>query len=354
MKLYFIRNQDLSFDIICKSNHNFDKNFWSKEINLEGELSKYYNKLIIINENKNNEPIIYKIKYKYDIELLKSNLQKCVRRNETCSALETVKILIQQNTQQLLRRLPIIALEDSIIDFDDFIFLIWIMIANSRGYNLNNDDIYRILLITKNICESSYRDYIDSESDTTFNFESINNQNSKDNIIKFYFSIFLRLEYGTMMGDSKWLKNLANKWLDRHIKNSKVIKKIKNNYDNLKNFNLNFNENLILKNYLLEAVDFHCHKNIFDEIRIKYKYDFYTNEHIKNTIWFLRSSINNERKFLSHNKQVDEFIKFYESQQLKYSNTYNKIKIILDEISKEYWIKSIKKVTNLLNYFDKT
>jgi hypothetical protein len=353
MILYFIRNNDLSFNIFSESNYQYNKYNWSKEINLDGELSKYYKKLIIINENKNNEEINYKIKYKYNIELLKSNLQKCVRRKETKCALDTVNMMIRQDMQQLLRRLPIISLEDSVIDFDDFIFLIWIMIANSRGYNLNDYDINRIFLITKNICESSYRDYIDNDSSTSFNFELINKYDVKDNnIIKFYFCVFLRLEYGTMSGDSKWLKNIANKWLNRYKKDSIVIQKIKNKY-NIFEYKY-FNENNILKNYLLEAVDFHCNKNIFDEIRLKQKNHFYTNEHIKNTIWFLRSSINIDRTFLCHNKKVEEFIKFYNLEQLKYKDTFNKISKILDDISKEYWTTSIKKVNNLLNYFEQT
>ena len=347
MNLYFIRKKDLSFEIIKSSDYIINKNLFFKEINLKGDLSKYFNKLFILNENSNNPEIIYNNKYIYDIELLKSNLQKCIRRKHTNGALDTVNILIRQNIQQLLRRLPIIALEDSIIEFDDFIFLVWLMIANSSGYNLNQIDIDKILLIIQNISESNYRDYIDNDLDSDFEYDNINNLDANNNIIKFYYSIFLRLEYGTMKGDKRWLQNLANKWLNRLKKNSKIINKIKNNYEKLENYK--FNENILLKDYLLESVDFHCHKNIFDEI--KNKVGYYTNTDIKNAIWFLRSSINDKRKFISTNKKVEEFIKFYNLEQKKYSGTFDKIKNILDEISKDYWIKSIKKNNSLINYF---
>ena len=159
----------------------------------------------------------------------------------------------------------------------------------------------------------------------------------------FYLSIFIRVDYGTMTCDKIFLKNLANRWLDRYNKNklNKYYDKI--SYENIKtDFNFN-NFKFEKNNKLLNGVDFHCNKTLFNDIRTL------TNLHELSNLE-LKSSPN-IRDFLIKNKKVREFIKEYEFQQEKNKNTFDKIKESLDILSKDYWIKNTNITNSLLNYF---
>jgi hypothetical protein len=352
MNLYFIKKDEENFKFLISDNYTITEK-WSNEIQLKGEMSKYYKKIFIISDS-NNQKMEFNEKVTYDIQLLKSNLQKAIRKKDTDIAISTCYILIKQDLNELLRRLPIIALEDSYISFQDFNYLIWHMLAVSKGYYINYDIINKILNITEKVTTSNYRDILDSKKISEFNPEQcIKNKN--DDFTMFYFGIFIRLEYGTMTGDNIWLKNMANMWLKRITKhNGNISDTIMNKFSNTNNKPEYFDTDSISFNkshYLPEAVDFHCDKEFFDKVRIKSGVIINNNnEDIKSSVWFLRSSINN-REFLKTNKKVQEFIKIYNSQQKKYKKTFAIIETVLPEISMEYWKSSRKANNSLLNYF---
>ncbi len=153
-----------------------------------------------------------------------------------------------------------------------------------------------------------------------------------------------------MTCDKLFLKNLANKWFDRYKKNklNKYYDKI--SYEDIK-IDFDFNNFKFEKNNkLLNAVDFHCNKTLFNDIRTLTNFNELTNSDLKSSIWFIRSSPN-IRNFLIKNKKVQEFIKEYEYEQEKNKDTFDKIKDSLDIISKDYWIKSTNITNSLLNYF---
>lgn len=224
MNLYFNREtkKDEEFCLISNSDKKNNENSWINEINLHDNLKSNFNKLFIIgNFNSiNNLPI--NSTYIFDIEILKSNLQKAVRRKLLEVSLSTAYTILVQDKTHLLRRLPIIALEDSTINFQDLTYLVWLIVADSKGYKLTNYDINRILSIVESITLNEYRDYIDNDSESKYNsFEKYNNYD-KD-FINFYNSVFIRLEFGTMEGDIKWLKNMANEWFKRITKKNGEI-----------------------------------------------------------------------------------------------------------------------------------
>jgi hypothetical protein len=74
--------------------------------------------------------------YNYHIPLLKSNLQKAIRRRERNAALRTAWWLLCYEPTELLRRLPVIICEDTQIEERTFLELIWLMAATSKGYRL--------------------------------------------------------------------------------------------------------------------------------------------------------------------------------------------------------------------------
>lgn len=65
------------------------------------------------------------------IPVLKSILQKSVRRRRPIPATKVAMELADKSLDSLLRRLPIIILEDSTLH-PDFSFLVWLMVANSK------------------------------------------------------------------------------------------------------------------------------------------------------------------------------------------------------------------------------
>ncbi len=348
MNLYFIKDGEDKIKIEFCNNLDLTNFKFQGLICTKSELKDIFPKVYILSENENSKRIIFqKNKLIYDIQLLKSNLQKAIRKKDINTSLKTASIIIKQNVSELLRRLPIIALEDSTIEFEDFTYLLWLLMAESKGYNLSNIDINKLLGIVKKICTSNYRDLLNTEDESLFNNDIFNCKNIK--LKNFYISVFLRVEFGTMTCDKIFLKNLANKWFNRYNKNK--LEKYYNtiSYENIKtDFNFD-NFKFEKENKLLNAVDFHCHKTLFDQLRDLSNLYELSNIQIKNCIWFLRSSPN-VRNFLIENKKVREFISNYKLEQENNKFIFNKINDNLNIISKDYWIKSTSINNSLLNY----
>jgi len=76
----------------------------------------------------------------YMPSLLKSNLQKAVRRRQSAAAFATLKHLLAQDANELLRRLPVIMCEDTLLHPQLFIEVVWLMAAASKGYALTLED----------------------------------------------------------------------------------------------------------------------------------------------------------------------------------------------------------------------
>jgi len=74
--------------------------------------------------------------YSYHVPLLKSNLQKAIRRKARNAALRTAWWLLCREPTELLRRLPVILCEDTQIEERTFLELVWLMVATSKGYRL--------------------------------------------------------------------------------------------------------------------------------------------------------------------------------------------------------------------------
>jgi hypothetical protein len=73
--------------------------------------------------------------YMYSSPILKSNLQKAVRRKTPAVAMATTRQLLVQNLSDLLRRLPIIMIED-VRPRWGMAQLMWLMIAQSKDFTL--------------------------------------------------------------------------------------------------------------------------------------------------------------------------------------------------------------------------
>ena len=85
-----------------------------------------------------------------DIPLLKSNIQKAIRRGNASVAVSTALAILQKDPIQLLRRLSIIYVED-VCMMDSFPIVIWLMMTDSN-YKMTSCDICIILQIVYSLC----------------------------------------------------------------------------------------------------------------------------------------------------------------------------------------------------------
>ena len=304
-------------------NNEFDKkdyvslgNFnWT---NFSQEISIYY-------KNDEKEPKLFKPRSKNysttNISLLKSTLQKAVRRQNVDLAVNIAYQLINLDYNELFRRLAIIVIEDVSLNYD-YISIIWFMAASAtKNLILTKSNIKWILGYVKAITQNNYKFNYDKKENID-NVKFINNDIFKTHN-DILLSLLLRRSFGGMDGD----KRMLNYYIDYY-------------YNKFKNMTLcdKFNElNLIVKplstkmqiinvlDFPLEGVDFHCDSTMIK--KIKKNYDKYSEEDIKLSIWFSSSGINFRQKEI-----YDE----------KYDFIWKKIKYLKYELSKKYLIYSKK------------
>lgn len=88
------------------------------------------------------------------LSLLKSNLQKCIRRQDFERAARTGLAIFSFNPNELLRRLPVIMIEDCLPYPTGHSRLIWWMCAVSKGYKMSTAEVESLLGIISTMCES--------------------------------------------------------------------------------------------------------------------------------------------------------------------------------------------------------
>lgn len=142
--------------------------------------------------------------------LCKSNLQKCVRRGETERACRTALAMLLLKPADFLRRLPIIMVEDALIHPDSFVFLVWLMCASSKGYQLSKKEVDRIMGIVAGMCESKQYEKFRSEIEP----EKVEYVLDCEKEL-FLFSMEIRKEYGGMWCDKEMLRKHQLIWRKR-------------------------------------------------------------------------------------------------------------------------------------------
>jgi hypothetical protein len=157
--------------------------------------------------------------------VLKSILQKCIRRRRPLPAVRVAMELLDKSTGDLLRRLPVIVLEDSALH-PDVPFLVWLMVAYSKDYLLPRPLMLRILQIVYEVAscqwsdplvmiEPSEQQKVQEESGlslSSFNQEPGLASKSAEETV---WSMLIRAEYGGMKCDVRMLQQYAVMWKDR-------------------------------------------------------------------------------------------------------------------------------------------
>ena len=141
------------------------------------------------------------------VGFLKSNLQKAIRRRNTMVALRTTKTLLLIDPVELLRRLPIILVED--VGVHECIApLVWFMVISMNGYILEERGRNYIMGTVAWMCNCEKQvvpekrekfDYRNSLSEQVWNQLSRAQQNT-------FMALYVRVNYGGTSGDMDMLR----------------------------------------------------------------------------------------------------------------------------------------------------
>lgn len=214
-----------------------------------------------------------------NLSVLKSNLQKCVRRGLVSKAVKSAYSVWCISPMELLRRLPIIIVEDT-LPFPGLITLTWYMMAVSKGYVLSDEQVSWILgvvyTITKNIKT------VQKVYQTCVVEETPKNPTRRDVV----WSMVFRRSFGGMKGDIEMLKRLEGYWSS--ASSSKKWHQVKDievdpiDLDSLGSYKKSM--------YITAAIDQHCFS--FIPKKIRELHPEYSIEEITTIVWKCRSSIN--------------------------------------------------------------
>jgi hypothetical protein len=138
--------------------------------------------------------------------LLISNLQKAVRRQDSAVALSSTLALLEQDPLKLLRRLPIICIED-VAMIDSIPVMVWWMMA---PYILTQDDKWMILCMVQTLCQIDEACPTDRRTPPpAMSHESLQSSD-------LHLALYYRSQYGGMKGDMVMLQNAIGAALPVH------------------------------------------------------------------------------------------------------------------------------------------
>ena len=197
--------------------------------------------------------------------LLKSNLQKAVRRRHIEEAFVTAKHFLAQDASELLRRLPIIMCEDSMLHPGLFMEIVWLMAAVSKGYRLCAADCQLVMDFVSASLSAPTRYNILACSEA-----AVAATTDMSDPLKLAFA--LRIAYGGMKFDTDFMGRLlaraASGELPHHLDFLHV------DYESVGAFDVE-------RHLIPEAVDFHCFPSMVSETGVP-----------KMAIWYNRSARN--------------------------------------------------------------
>jgi hypothetical protein len=170
------------------------------------------------------------------VPVLKSILQKSIRRRKPLPSVRVAMELADKSLGDLLRRLPIIALEDSTLH-PDFGLLVWLMISHSKDYSIPPAMLTRVFEIVFEIASCPWCDHSDAsdvvsspsqpvkqpacslslllQRDSERNVLSSTGGGAQDAECLSIWSMLIRAEYGGMSGDVSMLRHYADLWMSR-------------------------------------------------------------------------------------------------------------------------------------------
>ena len=230
------------------------------------------------------------------VPLLKSHLQKAIRRKKTELALRTLYSLMSKDTISTLRRLPIIAIEDVCL-VRGLSTIVWLIMADKK-HAVTETDYAFLENVIFSLCETdNYHDFTGEETSKGIHIEHVlshknivdQNPDEVDDIL----GLRYRIEYGGMKCDKQLFHNAIIQYISPDdtpctiaLKESDVNKNVARTHIVL---------SLNPEQFIQEAIDFHPYpwivKKMYSSINAGLR-DKISHDAIKLYIWQVESSLN--------------------------------------------------------------
>jgi len=206
------------------------------------------------------------------LSLLKSNLQKAIRRQEKDIALHTtMKMIYHGGIIELLRRLTIITWEDVMLN-QYYPAIVWLFVAlSSKTYQATNDDIIFLHSYVAYLCDLDELSGYDGTCNESTPFSQLYHD-------AMALSLYVRLQYGGFSSEIGGMNDLIRRVLQHDVFISQQEITLIEPYE------------LICADILDAAIDFHCFPSM--PKRVQERIPFLTEETIKKAIWNFDSSVN--------------------------------------------------------------
>jgi hypothetical protein len=257
-------------------------------------------------DEKQQKPALYKDATM--VALLKSNLQKCVRRQLTQRALQTARYLMDLDEVTLLvRRLTIIALEDVVLH-ESITVLVWLTAVMSRKTFTVTRHIKEWLLgLVKVLCDENQEHYwahgiggggLGDDANASTLKQSCQHwsaANVDEHRRSVALSLLFRVSYGGLPGDCAMLIKFASRL-------SEGVMTISNTP--VEGLGLETVDRLNLSRIELASADFHCIPAL-PQMLVR-KYPKFTKQQITKAVWHYRSKINDRVTTAYTQQEKDE------------------------------------------------
>jgi hypothetical protein len=297
------------------------------------KLKKYNTTCILVSNYafSNNEPIK---EQSARVSILKSNLQKCIRKSQVEQAIKTSIKFMELNFIDFIRRLSIIMVEDCIIH-NSFNFILWLCIFGNYSIKTESEEFIkdRCIDIVKYLASLEYRLCVNKKKDklpNKINFIKISS--FPEHIKNVILSLECRSMFGGMNGDILLLRSfmfiviekyLEKPWIPEYI--NKELPIVTTKY------------NAIRKNEIdLVSVDYHGFPYMIENIWNRGFMDQMLQtdkQKIKAAIWLYSSSLSNKnfiendasiKKSRNSNKEMYKLV----WEEIKYSTRAEQIHLL--------------------------
>ncbi len=260
--------------------------------------------------------IINETKYR-NIANLKSHLQKNIRKGDEQLALSTAIHMFRMDQNEILRRLPIIMIEDVMLH-KSFSTLMWLMVSQSVKQNKFPMKQYMyewILGVIYVLCKMEKKDIFEYRDLTQqpkllYLLDSYNTL--EDQECSLLYSMYLRISYGGLKGDMEMFRQYIDRW-NRRFRGDEIMEISKMRVRNVAFFSV---KTLELDEWDLSAIDFHCNDKFLEYIKKRYQ-EVDENE-IKKMVWLNSSSINYRVETEIYERELWMTMKTYIQKTQKY------------------------------------
>lgn len=268
------------------------------------------------------------------ISLLKSLLQKQIRRCETEPALITAKQYITNHFASFIRRLIIILCEDVFLDPNIFLILSWFSLAITKtNYQISTYDAELCLNIIQALCQETRfvePKFLPEPPNIPIEQRNAQELQLPENQMLLSLSYYVAYTTFFLQGDQHMFHYaLAN--YQNITKMTPIQILFQPIFHNIPTFGID--------NFQTFGIDFHNYPDLTQKL-ISYTKVLQANEdEIKETIWIMRSGINKRKPNL-----LDELD---EDKQLRILKIWNKIAQPVEYLTKKYILyKAFIKPTN--------